>query len=104
MSIFARASAILCLAMMPVAAVAASDQKAQPILFETRQLDLIDKGAEVTYRFEKTGTDERLVGKNYADDIRLSVAKVGDKGERANKRHKGSNSESGIRRTSAPTS
>jgi hypothetical protein len=82
MSIFTRASAILCLAMMPVAAVAAADQKAQPILFESRQLDLVDKGAEVTYRFEKTGSDERLVGKNYTDDIRLGVAKVGDKGER----------------------
>ena len=36
----------------------------------------------ITYRFEKTGSDERLVGKNYADDIRLGVAKVGEKGER----------------------
>jgi hypothetical protein len=82
MSRFARASAFLCLALLPVAAFAAGDQKAAPILFETRQLDLIDKGAEVTYRFEKTGSDERLVGKNYSDDIRLGVAKVGDKGER----------------------
>jgi hypothetical protein len=68
--------------MMPVAAVAAADQKAQPLLFESRQLDMVDKGAEVTYRFEKTGSDERLVGKNYADELRLGVAKVGDKGER----------------------
>lgn len=76
------ALAALFATLMPMAAAAASDQKAAPILFETRQLDLIDKGAEVTYRFEKTGSDERLVGKNYADDIRLGVAKVDDKGGR----------------------
>ncbi len=79
---FLRASAVLCLALVPVAAVAAGDQKATSILFETRQLDLVGKGAEVTYRFEKVGSDERLVGKNYADDIRLGVANVKDKGER----------------------
>ncbi|MDQ8697422.1 hypothetical protein [Hyphomicrobium sp. LHD-15] len=79
---FLRASAVLCLALIPVAAVAAGDQKATSILFETRQLDLVGKGAEVTYRFEKVGSDERLVGKNYADDIRLGVANVKDKGER----------------------
>jgi hypothetical protein len=79
---FLRASAVACLALIPVVAVAAADQKAASILFETRQLDLIGKGAEVTYRFERTGSDERLVGKNYADDIRLGVANVKDKGER----------------------
>jgi hypothetical protein len=79
---FVRISAALCLTLLPVAALAAGDQKAQPLLFETRQLDLIGKGNEVTYRFEKTGSDERLVGKNYADDIRLGVANVKDKGER----------------------
>jgi hypothetical protein len=68
--------------VLHVAAAAAADRKASPILFETRQLDLIDKGAEVTYRFEKTGSDERLVGKDYTDDIRLGVAKVDDKGGR----------------------
>ncbi len=82
MTMFARVSAALCLVLLPVAAVAAADQKAQPILFESRQLELVNKGDEVTYRFEKIGSDERLVGKNYADDIRLSVAKVGEKGER----------------------
>ncbi len=79
---FVRMSVALGLTLLPVAAAAAGDQKASPILFETRQLDLIDKGAEVTYRFEKTGSDERLVGKNYSDDIRLGVAKIDDKGGR----------------------
>lgn len=79
---FVRMSVALGLTLLPVAAAAAGDQKASPILFESRQLDLIDKGAEVTYRFEKTGSDERLVGKNYSDDIRLGVAKIDDKGGR----------------------
>lgn len=79
---FIRVSVALCLALLPIAAVAAGDQKAADLLFETRHLDLIGNGAEVTYHFEKTGSDERLVGKNYADDIRLGVAKVNGKGER----------------------
>lgn len=82
LSLVRGALSALLVVTMPLAAAAAADQKAQPILFESRQLDLIDKGAEVTYRFEKTGSDERLVGKNYADDIRLGVAKVDDKGSR----------------------
>ncbi|WP_334146495.1 hypothetical protein [Hyphomicrobium sp.] len=77
-----RVSVALGLTLLPVAAAAAGDQKALPLLFESRQLDLVDKGAEVTYRFEKTGSDERLVGRNYADDIRLGVAKIDDKGGR----------------------
>ncbi|MCC7252404.1 hypothetical protein [Hyphomicrobium sp.] len=79
---FIRVSAAVALVLLPTAAGAAGEQKAAPILFETRQLDLIDKGGEVTYRFEKKGSDERLVGKNYADDIRLGVAKVDNNGGR----------------------
>ena len=76
MSLFTRATAVLSLTLLlPMAALAAGE-KAQPLLFESRQLDLIDKGAEVTYRFEKTGSDERLVGKNYADDIRVKAARA----------------------------
>lgn len=80
----AMAGAFLALniAALSTAAAAAADEKAQTLLFESRQLDLIDKGAEVSYHFEKTGSDERLVGKNYTDDIRLGVAKIGDNGQR----------------------
>src|SRR5690606_40612599 len=77
-----RASAALWLAVLPVTAAVAEDQKAAGLLFETRHLDLIDKGEEVTYHFVKTGSDERLVGKDYTDDIRLGVAKVNGNGER----------------------
>ena len=79
---FVRVSALLCLTLLPSVTLAAGEHKAVDILFETRQLDLIEKGREVTYRFERSGSDERLVGKNYADDIRLGVAKVDDKGSR----------------------
>lgn len=80
---FIRATIALGLVMLPAAvANAAGEEKAAPILFETRQLDLIGKDQEVTYRFEKRGSDERIVGKDYADDLRLGVAKVGGKGER----------------------
>jgi hypothetical protein len=80
---FVRVSfALAVLAAMSAVGVAAGDQKVADLLFETRHLDLIGKGSEVTYHFEKTGTNEQLVGKNYADDIRLGVATVNDKGQR----------------------
>ncbi|HRQ27532.1 hypothetical protein, partial [Hyphomicrobium sp.] len=82
MSHFARALAAVCLALAPVAAIAAGDPRVVELLFETRHLDLIDKGSGVTYRFEKKGSDERLVGKNLTDELRLNVSSVNGKGER----------------------
>jgi hypothetical protein len=64
------------------AAGAATDPTPVHTLFETRQLDLIDKGGEVAYRFERKVSDEKLLGKAYADDIKLGVKNVGEKGER----------------------
>jgi hypothetical protein len=82
MTITMRAWALICLALLHVAAQASEEKKAVPILFESRQLDLVDKGKEVTYHFEKTGSDERLVGKNFTDELRLGVADVDAKGAR----------------------
>jgi hypothetical protein len=82
MSIALRASALLGLILLPTVALAAGEHKAQPILFQTRQLDLVSKGSEVTYRFERKGNNEALVGKDYSDELRLGVAKVDDKGGR----------------------
>lgn len=82
MSSFLRAAVIACLALLPAAAVAAGDQRVVNILFESRHLDLIGKGAEVTYSFERKGSNERLVGKDIADSIRLGVESVNGKGER----------------------
>jgi hypothetical protein len=64
------------------APAAATDPTVVHTLFETRQLDLIDKGREVVYRFDRKVSDERLLGKGYADDIKLGVKNVGEKGER----------------------
>ncbi|AHB50286.1 hypothetical protein W911_13310 [Hyphomicrobium nitrativorans NL23] len=82
MSHFARAIAAVCLALAPVAAIAAGDPRVVELLFESRHLDLIDKGAGVTYRFEKKGSNEQLVGKNLTDELRLNVSSVNGKGER----------------------
>lgn len=79
---FARAVAALCLVLVPAGAIAAKDPRVVELLFETRHLDLIEKGSEVTYRFEKRGSDERLVGKDQDDELRLGVASVNGKGER----------------------
>jgi hypothetical protein len=73
---------MILVATLAVGASAAGDQKATDLLFESRHLDLIARGSEVTYRFEKTGSDARLVGENYTDDIRLGVTTVNAKGER----------------------
>jgi hypothetical protein len=70
-------------AAAPAAAAAATTNPTPAhALFETRQLDLIDKGGEVAYRFERKVSDERLLGKAYADDIKVGVKNVGEKGER----------------------
>jgi len=82
MTIVTRAAALFGLVLLSATSAAAGEHKASPLLFETRQLDLVGKGAEVTYRFEKKGNNETMVGKDYTDDIRLSVAKVDDKGGR----------------------
>ncbi len=60
----------------------ATDPTPVHTLFETRQLDLIDKGGEVAYRFDRKVSDEKLLGKAYADDIKVGVKNVGEKGER----------------------
>lgn len=105
MSKFATALAVLCLAVVPapafatgeaetaapatspatapaVEAPAKADSTVVDLLFQTRHLDLTSKGSVVNYRFEKLGSDERLVGKDYADDIALAIDSARDNGER----------------------
>jgi hypothetical protein len=84
---------LISLSFLPTAALAAEETTAAApaavtapsvgqTLFETRQLDLIDKGREVAYRFDRKVSDEKLLGKAYADDIIVGVKNVGEKGER----------------------
>lgn len=71
------------LLLAPASLLAAGDAPTPAkALFETRHLDLIGKGAEVTYKFERTVSDETVLGKAFQDDIRLGVLNVNDKGER----------------------
>lgn len=72
---------LLALLIAPFSAALSAELKAQA-LYDLGQLELLSQGSEVTYRFQKTGSDERLVGANMADDIKLAIAKVNDKGQR----------------------
>lgn len=51
-------------------------------LFETRQLDLIGKGSEVTYKFERQVSDEKALGKAFSDNVKVGILNINDKGER----------------------
>jgi hypothetical protein len=61
---------------------AAGEPTAVNVLFESRHLDQVTKGSEVTYRFERKVSDEKLLGPGFADDIKLDVTKIGGNGER----------------------
>lgn len=78
-------SAAIAVAMLAVtggAALSAGEPTAQVLLFDSRHLDQVNKGSEVTYRFERKVSDERLLGAAFSDDIKLDVTKVNEKGER----------------------
>ena len=61
---------------------AAAEPSAVAVLFESRHLDQLNQGSEVTYRFERKVSDERLLGTAISDDIKVEVDKVNAKGER----------------------
>lgn len=76
------ATALIALGFVQAAGALAEDMAASRAVFESRQLDLVDKGQEVLYRYEKKGSNSDLVGKDFSDDIRLTVTKVNEKGDR----------------------
>jgi len=83
MSRFARSLlAVLALACLPAAATRADENKVVSVLFESRHLDLVGAGQQVTYRFERKSNNEAILGPNFADTMRLSVIKANEKGER----------------------
>src|SRR5262245_48048509 len=65
-----------------LAATATETPTVVKALFESRHLDQINKGSEVTYRFERKVSDPKLLGEGFEDDIKVGVAKVGAQGER----------------------
>ena len=52
------------------------------LLFKVRQLDLVSKGHEIVYKFERKSSNEQLLGKSFADQLRIEITKSNDKGER----------------------
>jgi hypothetical protein len=52
------------------------------LLFKLRQLDLVSKGSEITYSFERKSSNEAILGKNFSDKLRLEITRAKDKGVR----------------------
>ena len=71
----------LVLAMGPAGADPAKGT-AVDILFESKHLELMGKGAEVKYRLQRTVSDAKLLGEPFSDDIRIGVNAVEPDGKR----------------------
>ncbi len=63
-------------------ALAAAEPQAADLIFNSRHLDLVSKGAGIKYKFEHAVTDEKLMGKPFSDDIKLDVSDVTAQGQR----------------------
>ncbi|MGQ0672129.1 MAG: hypothetical protein ACT4N2_04520 [Hyphomicrobium sp.] len=61
---------------------AAAEPLPTDLLFKLRQLDLVTKGSEMKYHFERKVSNEQLLGKNFADELKLEITKASDKGQR----------------------
>ncbi len=53
-----------------------AEPSAVDLLFEAKHIDGLEKGAELTYHFERKVSDEKLLGAPFSDDIRIKVAEV----------------------------
>ncbi len=68
--------------MIQAATPAAAEPQPTDLLFKLRQLDLVTKGSEITYKFERKTSNEKLLGKDMTDELKLQFTKVSDKGAR----------------------
>lgn len=64
------------------AAPSSAEPSATDLLFKVRQLDLVGKGSEIKYKFQRESSNELILGKNFSDDLRLEITKTGDRGAR----------------------
>lgn len=64
------------------AGAAADSSKSAQLIFDPPHLELVQKGSEVTYKFERKVSDEKMVGPAYTDEIRVGVFKVTADGKR----------------------
>lgn len=65
-----------------IAAMAADTSKSAQLIFDPPHLELVQKGSEVTYKFERKVSDEKLTSPGYTDEIRVGVFKVAADGKR----------------------
>lgn len=72
----------LIFAPIAMGAAATSPPSATALLFDANHLANITKGDPLTYRFERTVSDPKLLGEAFADDIRLGVVNDGPSGTR----------------------
>ena len=68
--------------MIQASAPALAEPPATDLLFKVRQMDLVTKGSEITYKFERKTSSENLFGKDMSDSLKLQITKAGDKGAR----------------------
>ena len=80
---FKSALLVCALAASPALALAEADtSKSAQVLFDPPHLELVQKGNEVTYKFERKVSDEKLAGPGYTDEIKVGVFKVAADGKR----------------------
>ncbi|MDX2309248.1 MAG: hypothetical protein NW216_13480 [Hyphomicrobium sp.] len=80
-----RLSGLTALAFLLAATVPGTshaDPSAVDAIFNTRHLDLLEKGGTVNYKFERKVSDEKLLGQPFTDDIKIDVGNAGEEGRR----------------------
>lgn len=70
--------AVAAVACPLVASAAAEQPTVVDLIFNQRHLDLISKGAQAKYKFERKVNDEKLMGQPFSDDITLDVTEAKD--------------------------
>lgn len=75
--------AALVLTLPPPLLAGVDKPSAVDVLFERQHLANLEKGAEVSYRFQRTVSDAKLLGEPFSDDIKIDVTQVSEAGKRA---------------------
>lgn len=61
-----------------IGSVAAEPQKPAELLFDGNHLQLTKEGSQVTYRFQRSVSHEKVLGAAFSDDLKLDVKAVKD--------------------------
>lgn len=70
--------------VMPFVSIAATAETPAAVdaIFNSRHLDLVNKGGNVLYKFDHKVSDEKLLGQGFSDDIKINVTDVTAEGAR----------------------